>query len=512
MRILRVGLTAAVGIALMGAAVPMGEMPPNTVMLSEMMRELSARPGFTEAFLAEVEGGAKKAGAARLTPDLVHELRKVILGKDWEKLDHFPGWTMGEINPTVRVVGHVAGRDGKVDEMATAGGAPSGVPGASNGPTSQRALEEYVDLGDYKLSRRGEVSLDEPATGPGFIESEYVKAVGEGVTRGDGANPELAPLHAESTRLAEVLNRLSLNEVGSAAPFQAVVGGRDVQTPDEVVAALLASGHTVEVSDSRFFANFGHLHWKGEDVMMPFWLNTLTVVPHPEGTPGRPLLVPVSHAEYEWQVRGPKVNAAVSFYFGIDGKAEFRTMDQLDQRWVMNRHAREYRGADAVEVTRLAGKIVQAYAHLHEAHPKIAFGGYYGFGVCQDVVAAIEMKMTGKTTLFPNTADERFFTDPRDAEVNALIRSLPKDRGGKAPGLERVFGSLPVGSSDQELATVTVPGLGADLIAVHDAWTAGDVEHVGERRRMRNLLYWLGAALMVGVVWTVKWKRQRREA
>jgi hypothetical protein len=67
--------------------------------------------------------------------------------------------------------------------------------------------------------------------------------------------------------------------------------------------------------------------------------------------------VPVSHAEYEWQVRGPKVNADVSWYFGIDGKAEFRTMDTLNQAWVLGRHAHEHREADAVEVTRLAGKM-----------------------------------------------------------------------------------------------------------------------------------------------------------
>ena len=61
----------------------------------------------------------------------------------------------------------------------------------------------------------------------------------------------------------------------------------------------------------------------------------------------RPLLVPVAHAEYEWIVTGPKINADVTFYFGIDGRAEFRTNDQLNQPWVMGRHAHEYRGADA---------------------------------------------------------------------------------------------------------------------------------------------------------------------
>src|SRR5258705_12814994 len=87
------------------------------------------------------------------------------------------------------------------------------------------------------------------------------------------------------------------------------------------------------------------------------------------------LLVPVSHAEYEWTVRGPKVNADVSFYFGIDGKAEFRTMDTLDQAWVLGRHAHEYRDADALEGTRLAGKMVVADAHHHLRRAELPFRG-----------------------------------------------------------------------------------------------------------------------------------------
>jgi len=213
--------------------------------------------------------------------------------------------------------------------------------------------------------------------------------------------------------------------------------------------------------------------------------------------------VPVSHAEYEWHIRGPRLNADVSFYFGIDGKAQFRTMDEQDQQWVMKRDAHTYTGADAIEVTRLAGLVLQAYMRLHKAHPAIPFSGYYAFGVCQDVVAAIELKMTGKATLFPNTADNRMFIDPRDAEVNGLIRRLPKDRDGTPPDVERVFASLPVGSSEAELAKVTVPGLGADMVAVHAAWTAGTLERTESplHRRLRLIGLTLAAIIAIGLVW-----------
>ena len=322
-------------------------------------------------------------------------------------------------------------------------------------------MAAFLDLGDFRADTAGSVSLDAPSKGKGFVTSDYVTSLGDGVTRGDGPNADRAARHADSARLAEVLNRLSMNGEPGVAPFVAELGGDRSVTPEALVRALGATGHTVTVADSRYFANFGHLHYGAEDVMMPFWVNSQILVP---GTTrgwfakGRPLLVPVSHAEYEWFVRGPEVNAEVSFYFGIDGKAEFRTMDQKDQPWVMNRYAHEYRGGDAVEVTRLSGALLRTYMHLHQAHPALPFGGYYGLGVCQDVVAAVELKLTGKTTLFPNTADASFFTDPKDAEMNDLIRRIPKDRDGKAPEPERIFGSLPVGTSDAELASVSIPG------------------------------------------------------
>jgi hypothetical protein len=474
--------------------VPTGPMPPNTVLLSQMMQELSERPGFTEAMLAQMNEGQKR-GPALLTPDLIHHMRELILGKNWQGLNRFPGWTMREINPTVRVIGHVAGKDVKVEQSATAGGAPSGPVGKA----STRQMKEYVDLGPYAIERAERIDLNEPSDRQGFSATDSTSTLGDGVTRGDGPDPAIAPLHAESQRLAEVLNRLALNGLTGAASARASIDQQEATTPEEMVKVLLATGHEVVVSDARYFANFGHFHYKGQDVMMPFFINSQIRVP---GTT-RPLLVPVSHAEYEWVIRGPKINADVAWYFGIDGKAEFRTMDELNQPWVLGRHAHEYRGADAVEVTRLTGRMMVAYAHLHRAHPGLPFGGYYGLGVCQDGVAAIEKKMTGAATLFPNTADvTAFFKDPRDAEVNALIAAIPKDRTGAAPDPERIFGSLPT----TDLNAITIPGLSADLLSARSAWEEGTLRRThGSRHWIVVGLEIFGFALAVGVVaWLVR--------
>ena len=249
----------------------------------------------------------------------------------------------------------------------------------------------------------------------------------------------------------------------------------ELARPEDLIRLTPDDGHTVTVDDARYFANFAHLHYNGQDVMAPFYVDSGVVIPHSRR---RHLLVPVSHAEYEWHIRGPLVNADISYYFGIDGKAEWRTMDTLDQAWVLKRNAHEYTGAQAIEVTRLAGLLTVAYLHLHAAHPTLPFGGYYALGVCQDGVSAIERKLTGNVTLFPNTADAAFFNDPRDAEINALIAAIPKDRDGASPGPERIFGSLPTApGADPATAfnAVTIPGLAADLNLTYVAWREGNL-------------------------------------
>jgi hypothetical protein len=507
-------LLCLTGCQPMHYAPPETPMPPNTVLLSQMMRDLSSQPGFTEAMLHEVAGaGANRKGPALLTPRLINELRKRILGKDWSGLDRFPGWTMREINPTVRTVGHFAGKSSDLEGEAAVH--PGAAPATGNGsakPTFDAA--QHIDLGSYALNTAGSVDLAQPSTLPGFTTAGIVTQLGDGVTRGDGPN-ELAPEHAESQLVADVLNRLAVNSLDNAQAFHASLpSAANISTPQQLITALAASGHTVTVTDSRYFANFGHLHYtpKGaanaEDVMMPFWVNTRIALP---GTGflrlgARPLLIPVSHAELEWHIRGPHVNADISWYFGIDGKAEWRTMDTLDQAWVLRRYAHIYTGAQALEATRLTTLMTVAYMHQHERRTKLPFGGYYALGVCQDGVSAVEKKLTGDVTLFPNTVDAALFNDPRDAEVNAMMQAIPKDRDGDPPQPARVFGSMPAEpGADGRFNAITIPGLADDLAASYAAWREGRLH----RTVTRSSLLIAGGVLLLFAGCAVWYWRKR---
>jgi hypothetical protein len=483
------GLTLLMSGCMRPYTPPEAPMPPNTILLSQMMREVSAHPGFTEQLIQQISVADGKRGPTLLTPELVNELRTLILGKNWQGLDRFPGWTMVAVTPTVRVVDTVIEKEEK-------GAAASSV-------------QRFLDLGPYALDREQAVSLDQPSRLPPFTTSGLVTELGDDVQRGDGPN-ELAPEHAESQRLADALNRLAGNALEGAKPFHVELAGQTATTPQGLIAALAATGHQVSVIDARYFANFGHLHYKGEDVMMPFWVNTGFAVPGtggPFGIGARPLLVPVAHAELEWRVHGPKINAEVSYYFGIDGKSEWRTMDTLDQAWVLKRAAHTYTGTQAIGVTRLAGLLTIGYMHQHERRPELPFGGYYTLGVCQDGVAAIEKQMTGATTLFPNTAKTALFDDSRDAEVNALIAAVPKDRDGALPQPERIFGSLPAAPGPaNEFGAVTIPGLADDLRASYAAWQRGELHRKRSASWVVAAVAFAGASALI----VLGWKRRRR--
>ena len=60
------GVCVSVLLALFGCrteapyVVPETPMPPNTILLSQMMRELSATPGFTDSLLAQLDRGGRR--------------------------------------------------------------------------------------------------------------------------------------------------------------------------------------------------------------------------------------------------------------------------------------------------------------------------------------------------------------------------------------------------------------------------------------------------------------------
>jgi hypothetical protein len=130
--------------------------------------------------------------------------------------------------------------------------------------------------------------------------------------------------------------------------------------------------------------------------------------------------------------------------------------------------------AQQIRAMRLLAAAVRVYYRVRTAHPELPFGGYYRLGVCQDVSAAVETVLHGKTLLFPITHDPAYFpqsipADLRDQEFLNAFAALPSDRGSGMPPVDRVLGALPT----TDYSTILIPGLGGDLRRVEVARALG---------------------------------------
>ncbi len=433
--------------SLTGIVLTAQEADTSPELFSAVMQRVSVQPEFRERVLEGIRE-VPKAGEF-LSPDLVDRLRVLILGKEWQRVDHFPALTIFALNKSVDAAARLAGNSAK-----------------------PLAPSDLLDTAEYSLGQAETIGLDHPATTPSYADDPETarRQVGFNLTMGDGPDPALAPMHAASRQLAAVLNRLAMN--GPEKPqAAAVLDGKNFTDGGSLLGELAASGHQVSITDDVYFANFGHLHDGAREVMMPFWIDTQIAVPASR----RALLLPVSHSEQELHVRGPKWNADVSFYYGIDGKAEFRTMDSLNQSWVMHRVLHSYTDAGQQRhILQLLSAAARVYYGVRMAHPELPFGGYYRLGVCQDVSAVVETVLQERTVLFPITHDRAYFrqsnrADPRDQEFLLAFAALPSDRGSGMPPVDRVLGAVPT----TDYNAILIPGLGGDLQRVEVARSLG---------------------------------------
>ena len=420
------------GAALLAAALALplaAATGEDTLRFSEMMRRLSRDPAFVERVIQQL--GRSPASSAMLGPADQERLRQLIRRRDWSSLDRFPAMTVAGMGRALAAARPVAGRRG-----------PAPPPEAL--PVEPVEAEEDLGIPSRETSPSG---------------ADLLRELGHGVESGSVLDPEAARLYPDSRRLASLLNRLSLNpSPGATGPrLRVSLGGRRVQTAQGLVSLLAEQGHEVSVSDERFFANFGNLRFLRRDVATPFWIDTRLKLPGRRES----LVVPAVLSQHALRIRGSRVNADVFFYFGIDGAAAFRAFAAKDQSWILGRRVWTYRGRKALEAVRLAAAIRRTYEEMRRAHPRLPFGGYYAFGVCNDANAMLELALQGRTTLFPLTRDPGLF--PRDGEVGRLARALPCDRVG-LPDPERVLGSLPT----DDLGRLPFPGLAADLAALRD--------------------------------------------
>jgi pimeloyl-ACP methyl ester carboxylesterase len=411
------------------------------VKFSKVMSELSKNKEFIDTLMARI--GRNPNAGGLIGPQEIQIIKQIIFFRDFAAFDRFPGLTVRGMGISVALAGEKAKRR-KAEN-----------PEPEKQPASNVLTENVIE----------DLGLPAPKDEKQPASDSLLKTLGYGLQVGDKIDPSKTKIVSDSRRMASMLNRLSLNPTEKDKPkYMVKLGDKLIDSPDMLVDELMKSGSKIEVKDARYFANFGDLFYKGMEVLTAYWLNTEIPVPGTDSS----LLVPVSHSQHELRIDGADFSIELSFYFGIDGKVEFRIIDTLDQSWVLGRVAKVYSGKDAVEVVRLEGEIIKTYEKIKKANPDLPFGGYYALGVCDDVNAAIEYHMSGETTLFPLPHDVKYFQG--DSEVEKIVRKLPADgRGDAMPDPMRVLGSIPA----DDFSRIPMPGLREQLKKVKEAYANG---------------------------------------
>jgi hypothetical protein len=254
-----------------------------------------------------------------------------------------------------------------------------------------------------------------------------------GVRYGGFPSKTLAPCQfAHAGKLAQILTSLAAQN-GSAITFK----GKTITSPRELFAALVASGHTIEVRNERMYANFLSMIVGDRDLIWPVWIDTGVRLSN-----GDSLTIPVGHSHHAWRITGPNVNTRVTFFLGISGAGFF---GQTDSRpaWsgTITSSDVTIANAQSADYDYLLKTADAASAYLRRnriERTTVAAGmpadGYGYVGVCNDSNATVELATRGTITAFPLLRARGLDTrvDLGDG-LDAVVRALPKDADSIVP-------------------------------------------------------------------------------
>ena len=216
----RIALSFLALCLLMAVAFAAQKADTSPELFSTVMQRVSAQPEFRERVLEGIRE-VPKVGEF-LSPDLVDRLRVLILGKEWQRVDHFPALTVAALNKSVGAAVRLAGKSATPLQPA-----------------------DLLDTAEYPLGHAETIDLDHPATAPTYADDPATarRDIGFNLTMGDGPDPVLAPMHAESRQLAAVLNRLAMNTAGQPQAV-ATLDGKRFTDGGALIQELAESGHT----------------------------------------------------------------------------------------------------------------------------------------------------------------------------------------------------------------------------------------------------------------------------
>jgi len=388
----------------------MGDAASGTLDLSIECSAACARPGIDQKTfvrsLQQATGGAfgeiAKQELAKLVPDpttaaaLGAQLDAILADPDLTGLERFPTIPLSQVATVRPALGGLDAEEPKPDEVISG--------------------DLMSLLGACKPDRSLPAEADPRLPG---------------VRYGQFPNAALAPCQfAHAKTLAQVLTSLAAGN-GSEVTFK----GKTLRSPRDVFAALVESGHTIEVRNERMYANFLSMIVGDRDLIWPVWLDTGIRL-----SSGESFTIPVGHSHHAWRISGPNVNTRVMFYLGISGTAFFGQTDArpawsgtIAQTDVTVTQAS---GADYDYLLSTADAALTYLRRSRTERATIAQGmpadGYGYVGVCNDSNATLEYATRGTTSAFPLLRAKELDTSAPELGdgLDDVVRALPKDGDG----------------------------------------------------------------------------------
>jgi len=256
---------------------------------------------------------------------------------------------------------------------------------------------------------------------------------------------------------AEMFTRLAANGSASAAErFAVTLSGKSYTRLDNLLAALVKSGHHVEVAVAHRIANFANLKTRAPD-------GTLLDVPAPllvrtgvRDVSGQEAAVPAAHSELRIKIGGPMLNADVKWYQGVSSTGFFPLGLDKAPAWLGEVVPDKLLGSKALKAIEMAGLLTDVVASVSK-RAGLANDGYGVTGVCNDSVAIIQHALTGHATGYPlvmrdevmlaelalRLGDSVRRDDPEYRQLKASIEAVPSDIAPDLTARARALSSLP---------------------------------------------------------------------
>ena len=385
-----------------------GAAAEGTLTLEVACKANCYRPGIDQkAFiklLQQQSGGAfaeiAKSELAAMIPDptaaaaLGAQLDAILADPNLTGLERFPTIPLAQIGVLRPALGQIPADPPKPDQVTTG--------------------ELTALLGDCKADRAVPAPIDARLPGVGY---------------GQFPSRQLSPCQfAHAGKLAQVLTSLAADN-GSSVTFK----GQTIKSPRDLFAALIASGHTIEVRNERMYANFLSATVGDRDLIWPVWIDTGIKL-----SSGQNLTIPVGHSGHAWRISGPIVNTRVMFYLGISGAGFFGQTDNRPAWSGMVAQTDVTVSAKGADYEYLMSTADAASAYLRRNRVEretVAQGmpadGYGYVGVCNDSNATIELKTKGTVTAFPLLRAKSLDASPDLGDgLDATVKALPKDGDG----------------------------------------------------------------------------------